>query len=98
MTGYETILVDDAGERVRVVTLNRPDKRNAISGRLRAIDWLWKFISGWPIPPTYIAVRGRIASNTRRTSPVITTETDGAISKPSGRPPRAAHPAPRASA
>lgn len=36
MSRYETILVDDAGDRVRVISLNRPEKRNAISGRLRA--------------------------------------------------------------
>lgn len=36
MTAYQTILVDDPAPRVRRITLNRPDKRNAISNLLRA--------------------------------------------------------------
>jgi enoyl-CoA hydratase len=35
MPAYETILVDDPAPRVRRITLNRPDKRNAISNALR---------------------------------------------------------------
>lgn len=35
MAAYETILVDDPAPRVRRVTLNRPDQRNAISNALR---------------------------------------------------------------
>jgi enoyl-CoA hydratase len=35
MSAYEAILVDDPAPRVRRVTLNRPDKRNAISNALR---------------------------------------------------------------
>lgn len=33
--GYETIVVDEPTPFVRRITLNRPDKRNAISGQLR---------------------------------------------------------------
>ena len=33
---YEHILVDDPRPRVRRITLNRPDKRNALNNRLRA--------------------------------------------------------------
>ncbi len=36
MAGYETLLVEDAAPGVRRVTLNRPEKRNAISNRLRS--------------------------------------------------------------
>ncbi len=36
MTAYQHILVDDPAPRVRRVTLNRPEKRNAISNVLRA--------------------------------------------------------------
>lgn len=36
MSDYEFILVDDPRPRVRRVTLNRPDKRNALSNPLRA--------------------------------------------------------------
>ena len=32
---YETILVDTPAEYIRRVTLNRPEKRNAISPRMR---------------------------------------------------------------
>ena len=35
MTDYATILVDEPAPTVRRITLNRPDKRNAISGQLR---------------------------------------------------------------
>lgn len=35
MTDYATILVDDPAPRVRRITLNRPEKRNAISNQLR---------------------------------------------------------------
>ncbi len=35
MTDYELILVDDPRPRVRRITLNRPEKRNALSNRLR---------------------------------------------------------------
>ena len=35
MSAYETILVDEPAPRVRRVTLNRPEKRNAISNQLR---------------------------------------------------------------
>jgi enoyl-CoA hydratase len=35
MSSYETILVDDPAARVRRITLNRPEKRNAISNQLR---------------------------------------------------------------
>ena len=35
MNTYETILVDTPSEHVRRITLNRPEKRNAISGQLR---------------------------------------------------------------
>ena len=33
---YEAILVDEPAPRVRRITLNRPEKRNAISTPLRA--------------------------------------------------------------
>ena len=33
---YEHILVDDPRPRVRRITLNRPEKRNALNNRLRA--------------------------------------------------------------
>jgi len=33
---YEFIAVDDPGERVRRITLNRPEKRNAINHGMRA--------------------------------------------------------------
>ena len=33
---YETVLVDTPAEHVARITLNRPEKRNAISGRLRS--------------------------------------------------------------
>jgi enoyl-CoA hydratase len=35
MESYETLLLDDPAPRVRRITLNRPDKRNAISNQLR---------------------------------------------------------------
>ena len=35
MADYATLLVDDPAPRVRRITLNRPDKRNAISNQLR---------------------------------------------------------------
>ena len=35
MADYATLLVDDPAPRVRRITLNRPEKRNAISNRLR---------------------------------------------------------------
>jgi enoyl-CoA hydratase len=35
MTDYATLLVDDPAPRVRRITLNRPEKRNAISNALR---------------------------------------------------------------
>jgi len=35
MSAYQTLLVDDPAPRVRRITLNRPDKRNAISNELR---------------------------------------------------------------
>ena len=33
---YQHILVDDPRPRVRRITLNRPEKRNALNNRLRA--------------------------------------------------------------
>ena len=33
---YQYILVDDPRPRVRRITLNRPEKRNALNNRLRA--------------------------------------------------------------
>jgi enoyl-CoA hydratase len=35
MSGYELIIVDTPAEHVRRITLNRPEKRNAISTPLR---------------------------------------------------------------